>query len=55
MKIAQNRYRRRKLDLDGVSRNVDSYKNLSKEYKELQAGTEKLHKFDPDNIVSIEK
>lgn len=54
MKIAQNKYRRNKLELDKVSKISQKYKNLSNEYKELQAEAEKMHKFDRDN-EAIEK
>jgi hypothetical protein len=55
MRIAQNRYRRRRLELTGVSQSNDKFKYLFKEYQELVGGSEKTDKFHPDNVVSIEK
>jgi hypothetical protein len=55
MKVAQNRYRRRRLELSGVSQSNDIVKTLTKEYRDLMNGAEKVDKFDPDNVVSIEK
>jgi hypothetical protein len=55
MKVAQNRYRRRRLELAGVSQGNDKVKALTKEYRDLMNGTEKADRFDPDNVVSIEK
>jgi len=54
MKIAENRYIRRKIDLDGNPSEKNALNRLEAQYNDLISGKERKE-FDPANIVSIEK
>lgn len=54
MKIAQNRYIRRKVQLSGENRNDNQLRKLQKEYEVLLQNKDK-EVFRPRNIVSIEE